>query len=350
MPDRESSPGPHENNPNSASQSGRMATPLSFAAKMGGALFGTVVAPLIVAVIVKYMDSGSAPPAAPIAAPAEQKAAEVVPQNATPLAANSSPPASSASVPATTTPPAAVTPPLVNSPASDTNAAVAADPAAAHDPPRKRRRNSNGGQAPKAAAASPFTSLFNGTDLKGWKAMDSRLWGVDSKTHVLIGKDVPDSQKNLNRWIFTEQDYTDFRLRCGVPLGPNTNSGFAVHTHPGGMSNENDRYEIQLTNDPSANYGTGTIFGLRSAPGHPNTKSKEDVSWLPRRPVEPDGDRSCRYALHILINDKLIRDARSFPIHPKGVRRPRSRLVRPVELRFKFALGKLNYAALRSSN
>src|SRR5260221_3355257 len=56
--------------------------------------------------------------------------------------------------------------------------------------------------------AEGFKSLFNGTDLKGWKVHGGMMdvWGAE--------KGLLYCDKKGGGWLLTEEEFTDFELRC----------------------------------------------------------------------------------------------------------------------------------------
>src|SRR5262249_20813671 len=148
-------------------------------------------------------------------------------------------------------------------------------------PGGKKRRNAARGPSSKTPAVGDFTPLFNGRDLSVWNPIDPKRWSVDAKQQTLVGDDVGKDQKNLNWWIFSEQEFSNFILRFEFRMKPDSDAGIALRTHAISDGSENDRFEIQLVNDPSVGMATGTIFGLRVNAGHPNTRPKAEVEWRP---------------------------------------------------------------------
>src|SRR4051812_14343983 len=68
-----------------------------------------------------------------------------------------------------------------------------------------------------------FKSLFNGTDLAGWKATGkAEVWGAE--------KGVIYVEKGGGGWLLTEEDYGDFELQLEYKLSKGANSGVALRT------------------------------------------------------------------------------------------------------------------------
>jgi hypothetical protein len=68
-----------------------------------------------------------------------------------------------------------------------------------------------------------FTSLFNGTDLTGWKSTgDMKVWGAE--------KGVIYVDKGGGGWLLTEKEFSDFELRAQYKMSKGANSGVALRT------------------------------------------------------------------------------------------------------------------------
>lgn len=105
-----------------------------------------------------------------------------------------------------------------------------------------------------------FTSLFNGTDLTGWKATGKMdVWGAE--------KGVIYVDKGGGGWLLTEKEFGDFELRVEYKMSKGANSGVALRTPREG----DPAYvgmEIQLIDDEGwpgklADYQhTGSIYDV----------------------------------------------------------------------------------------
>jgi hypothetical protein len=309
--------------------------------KIAGATFGTVVAPILVGLFLKYLDSRDSKPAD---VQVEQKSEATrdlavssstgPPAKAAPAKAVSTAPSDSRSVGAST-PEVALTSAPESRKASASASASAPDaasarggekkksPASAASPAETTNRDSGvpkvehgklkKKRAAAAAAADPwqpspgFTALFNGRDLTGWTGGDNR-WTVDAKAHSLVGHDLTGSKGYLVSWIYTEKQFSDFRLRFEYRAMPQSDSGLAVRTAQGTRLDE--RYEIQLLGDQEHVIPTGTIIALRSDRAHPNTKPHAPVALRPQSDwnvveIEFRGSR-----LKVGINGKAVQDVR----------------------------------------
>jgi hypothetical protein len=226
-------------------------------AKIGTASFGTLIAPVLVALVLKLFDSPTPPPV-----------------------------------------------PVVDSTAPEAKPALASIATPAPD----------GGKSKKSAVAEPdrslappeFKPLFNGRDLSGWAGGDKR-WSVDLPSQALVGKELAGTKGQLRTWIYTERKFSDFRLRLEYRAGPETDSGIALRVPA--TSNGEDRIEIRLLGEGRA-VTTGTIMGRRAGKGQPNIKPSIPASLRPAGDwnvveVEFRGPR-----LQMSINGRDIQDLR----------------------------------------
>jgi len=256
--------------------------------KIGAATFGTVIAPVLVAVILKLVDSGAPQAATPsVNAPGAQPATDTV----------------ASSVPSDS-----------GSPAGTSSAPVTASATTANDAPatdkfkkKKKKRIAASGDLAKSQNDAGFRPLFNGRDLTGWNAVDGKRWSVANE--VLIGQDRSGNHDEQLAWIYTQKDFSDFRLRFEVRLKPSTDSGITLRTTPSSV--RKNRFSIQLSSFPSSSkmFPTGMIMGLRKDANHPHTMPKTAATLRPAddwNQVEID----CRGPrLQVAINGQLIQDA-----------------------------------------
>ena len=75
-------------------------------------------------------------------------------------------------------------------------------------------------EEPKKAAEAPWTALFNGKDLAGWKPEGGAAWAVEDG--CLVGKQGPNFAPGD---LFTEQDYGDFEVKVTYKIQWPANSG-----------------------------------------------------------------------------------------------------------------------------
>jgi serine/threonine protein kinase len=152
-----------------------------------------------------------------------------------------------------------------------------------------------------------YEPLFNGHDLSGWTANDQR-WTVDEANQSLVGADLTGDKKNQDSWIFTNREFSDFRLRFEYRIQPNTDSGILLRVPEGSPLEEH--YEIQLADDENHPIPNGTILGRRVGRGHPHTRP---AAAIPRHP--PEEWNQVEIELHgqqlkLTIKGQLVHDVR----------------------------------------
>src|SRR5262245_53570519 len=108
--------------------------------------------------------------------------------------------------------------------------------------------------------AEGFVPLFNGTNLDGWKAFDSKanVWSAEAGMIVCSGKG--------GGWLGTVREYDNFVLRLEYRLRPGGNSGVYLHAPDRGHISRAGM-EIQLLDDNHPSYAkidfyqyTGSIY------------------------------------------------------------------------------------------
>jgi len=149
-----------------------------------------------------------------------------------------------------------------------------------------------------------FRPLYR--DLSEWASPDGfgRRWFVLGQ--VLTGTNPYGDESNPHSWIYTLDDYSDFRLRFETRMLNGADSGFALRTHAG----VNDRFEIQLLTDVASAVPTGTILGRRLDAARPNTAPRKAAVLRPAGQwnlveVEFRGTR-----LKVTFNETLIQDVK----------------------------------------
>ena len=307
---------------------------LPLLAKIAGAAFGTIVAPVLVGLFMKYLESRDPKPAN---GQAEPKAEAVVDLGVAPGTTPKSPPTGAspsgepnrvlASSSAPETKKAAA-----SSVSSDPRAATVSggEPKKSSAAPASTAGRSSGGRNAEsgsknasehakvkkkkaAVAADPwqpsagFIALFNGRDLAGWTGGDDR-WSAAAATHSLVGHDLAANKSYLASWIYTQKQFSDFRLRFEYRAQPQSDGGLAVRTGEGTRLDE--RFEIQLLGDQDHPISTGTIISLKADRNHPHTRPRVPVALRPGRAwnvveVEFRGPR-----LRLWINDTQVQDVR----------------------------------------
>ncbi len=104
-----------------------------------------------------------------------------------------------------------------------------------------------------------WKSLFNGKDLKGWKAVGGQA-PFYVEDNVIVGRM---TKKTPNTFLVSEQEYGDFILELEVRLeGETTNSGIQTRSHldPKGNKGQGRVYGRQVEIDPTPRAWTGGIY------------------------------------------------------------------------------------------
>jgi hypothetical protein len=159
-----------------------------------------------------------------------------------------------------------------------------------------------------AAAAEPkppegFKSLFNGTDLKGWKVFNGMMdvWGAD--------KGLLYCDKKGGGWLLTEEEFGDFELRCEfrwTTEGGNSGIGLRV---PRMGTPHIDGMEIQLIDDENwakvhkfelkDTQHTGSLYGVKA----PSKRANKPIGeWNSVRVVCKGGK------VNVKLNGETIND------------------------------------------
>lgn len=224
--------------------------PWSMASKIAAGLFATIIAPLIVALILKVLDPAPAPvPAQPNASHAPGDAKLGAPGEAT------------------------------------------------------------SGAQPKNPDDG-FVPIFNGTDFSGWKVAKDSRWSIDLKNHALAGHD-PDSVRDPEtHWIWTAKEYSDFRLRFEFRYEGSSVGGVGMRTfRPGEQSGDRLRIQLMCADHPRASEFPTGIVGIWSGDARrPVAKPLTTRVQLPtgrwnRAMIEFRGPR-----LRMWVNRSLVQD------------------------------------------
>ncbi|HUG69975.1 MAG TPA: DUF1080 domain-containing protein [Pirellulaceae bacterium] len=108
-----------------------------------------------------------------------------------------------------------------------------------------------------------FTSIFNGTDLAGWK-------GAVENYEVRDGAIVCKEGHGGN--LFTEEEYDDFVVRVEFKLPPGGNNGLAIRYPGEGRASYDGMTELQVLDDTAAKYTKldprqfhGSVYGMVAA-------------------------------------------------------------------------------------
>jgi len=263
--------------------------PMSHVTKAVAAVFATVVAPVLVALGVKFTDAIFTPP--PAKPPEEAKKSEpeksVAPAPTTSnasveSAAKSEPEKSSALknesvVTQLDQPkPAALT---------DTESSSASTLSSEGAPKRGGKRNRKDASTDRpdvsqTTLASPI-SLFNGHDPSGWGSTGAEInhWSIAEKGNILVGST---NGKKQGHWLFTDKEFSDFRLRLEFRVEPGTESGIALRTPP--VSNVKEgRITIRLTGDADASNPTGSLVTWSGGTAHLQTSPLVSATLRPTK-------------------------------------------------------------------
>lgn len=145
-----------------------------------------------------------------------------------------------------------------------------------------------------------FVPLFNGKDLTGWKAYDSKpdIWVVENDMLVCKGTG--------GGWLGTDRDYANFVLRFEYRLIPAGNSGIYLRAPEKGHISRVGM-EIQLLDDFHPRYGgidfyqyTGSIYHVVA----PTQRASKKAGAWNAMEIAADGRE-----MRIVLNGKKIIDA-----------------------------------------
>lgn len=144
-----------------------------------------------------------------------------------------------------------------------------------------------------------FTPLFNGKDLTGWKAYDTKgeNWLVEDGLLVCNGKGAG--------WLGTDRDYADFILRLEYRLKPGGNSGVYLRAPEKGHISRVGM-EIQILDDHDPRYANIDYYQYTGALYH--------VAAPTRRASKQAGEwnamelRALGRQLIVLVNGKKVVD------------------------------------------
>ena len=112
------------------------------------------------------------------------------------------------------------------------------------------------GAATQAPPESGWVSLFNGTDLSGWKNNGDEKWIVEHGTIFC------ESTANKYGYLTTEKNYRDFDLRLKFKPEALGNSGVFFHSHITGNDPQHgpDIEGMQVEVDPSIGNHTAGLY------------------------------------------------------------------------------------------
>jgi hypothetical protein len=103
---------------------------------------------------------------------------------------------------------------------------------------------------PASPAAAPWTPLFNGRDLSGWKTHGEERWTVDK------GEILGEALTQAYGYLSTEKNYRDFELKAMFKAEGKGNSGIFFHSTLEGV----DIKGVQVEVDPNPGKHTGGLY------------------------------------------------------------------------------------------
>jgi hypothetical protein len=114
---------------------------------------------------------------------------------------------------------------------------------------------------PAAREDGPWTALFNGKDLDGWRTIGGAVWRVEDG--AIVCATPPGGPEGT--LLTTRADYDDFELEVEARVNPGGNSGVFFRTQPGDRGVGGDFwpscYEAQIAHG-SDKAGTGCLYML----------------------------------------------------------------------------------------
>jgi Domain of Unknown Function (DUF1080) len=141
----------------------------------------------------------------------------------------------------------------------------------------------------KAPPQGGWVSLFNGTDLTGWKNSGEEKWVVEQGTILC------ESAANKYGYLTTEKTYRDFTLRLKFKSEAAGNSGVFLRARITGIDPEHgpDIEGMQVEVDPSVGKHTGGLYesggrgwvAMPTAEGEQALKSSGMTSKCPSRAI-----------------------------------------------------------------
>ncbi len=128
-------------------------------------------------------------------------------------------------------------------------------------------------QSSSAQHDKDYETLFNKSNLDGWKMQWSGLWTVENG--VLTGKQDPATGKDS--WLFTTEEWDDFILYAEFKMTPNCNSGIGVRMPKDKVGRPSEfGFEIQIS-DNHKEYPTGSVFKHQAASQNLHSKDGNEM-------------------------------------------------------------------------
>ena len=217
-------------------------------AKMVGGAFGTIIAPILVTYIIKYLDR---PEASPLPVPQQQTVPAKPPATAPPFPVRPEGVAAPAGQSAVVSAPVPVKEATTAAPPvpqrtieNPLNIAKQATPAA------PRTEMATGLRVPADSAG--FISIFDGRSLDGWQANESPgAWTIQNG--VLVGRG------SASHLFFMKQEFTDCEFKADIMLPNGSNSGMWFRVAPPAPGFPKG-YEAQANNTGGDPNRTGSLY------------------------------------------------------------------------------------------
>jgi hypothetical protein len=147
-----------------------------------------------------------------------------------------------------------------------------------------------------------WISLFNGTDLTGWKIGDKSTGQWEVKDGQIVAQG-PRSH------LFTEQEFKNFEFKAEVKTTPGSNSGIYFHTKYQETGWPDHGYESQVNVTHGDPVKTGSIYNVVKLYETP----AQDNEWYTHHIIVKGRN------VVVKINGKTVIDF----VEPEGVRGPR---------------------------
>ena len=183
---------------------------------------------------------------------------------------------------------------------------------------------------PPLLPAQGWRDLFNGRDLSGWEVRGDGTWTVLKDGTLFAQRTPPDSKttfaywpldeqqfrnwRSKQAWLYTESNFDEFDLELEYLLGPRGNSGVSIRDTSrgeralgGGPPPSRIGYEIQISQNPTGNYPSGSVYGLEKAKG----KFDRQYDWNKMEIL------SRRDLIRVRVNGHLAAEYPGDPARPK---------------------------------
>ena len=152
------------------------------------------------------------------------------------------------------------------------------------------------GKGPKPDADGWYT-LFNGKDLKGWKASED-----NPDTFKVVDGDIVARGKVCHLYYagpVNHADFKNFEWKCDVMTKPGSNSGMYFHTKYQDSGFPKTGIECQVDNSHKDPIRTGSLYQLKNIM---NDSPAKDNEWFTQE-VIVKGDQ-----ITVKVNDKVVNE------------------------------------------